>query len=58
MTCGHCVQAVTTEVSALAGVDEVAVDLQAKTVAVTGSVQQAEVADAVAEAGYTLVGRA
>jgi copper chaperone CopZ len=57
MTCGHCAQSVTREVSALDGVADVAVDLAAKTVAVTGDAEQTDVAAAVAEAGYTLVGR-
>ena len=58
MTCSHCVQAVTREVSALGGVEDVTVDLQAKTVAVTGAAEPEDVAAAVSEAGYTVVGRA
>ncbi|WP_029145686.1 heavy-metal-associated domain-containing protein [Microbacterium luticocti] len=58
MTCNHCVQAVTREVQALAGVDQVAVDLQAKTVAVTGTASPDDIAGAVAEAGYTFAGPA
>ena len=57
MTCGHCVNAVTGEVSKLAGVSDVRVDLGANTVTVTGEgVDDAAVAAAVDEAGYTLVG--
>jgi copper chaperone CopZ len=58
MTCNHCVHAVTQEVSALAGVDDAVVDLSAGTVEVTGAVEADAVAAAVAEAGYTLAGRA
>ena len=58
MTCGHCVQAVTREVSALDGVDTVDVDLASGAVTVTS--QQPLPADAVRaavdEAGYQLVG--
>ncbi|GAB3991826.1 heavy-metal-associated domain-containing protein [Nocardioides marmoraquaticus] len=54
MTCGHCVQAVTSEVSALDGVTEVVVDLEAGTLTVTGEATQDQVAEAVDEAGYAL----
>jgi len=60
MTCGHCAAAVTREVSALADVTDVAVDVSAKTVTVTTSAATAAdeaIAAAVDEAGYTLVGR-
>ncbi len=57
MTCGHCVNAVTGEVSKVAGVNDVNVDLGAKTVTVRGEgFDDAAVAAAVDEAGYTLVG--
>ena len=56
MTCDHCVNAVTQEVSAVAGVDEVAVDLGSGRLTVTSSseVPYATVAAAVDEAGYAL----
>jgi copper chaperone len=59
MTCAHCVSAVTTELSALSGVDGVAVDLDAGTVTVSGasSSDAAAIGAGVQEAGYTLVGR-
>lgn len=59
MTCAHCVSAVTTELAAMPGVDEVAVDLDAGTVTVSGasSTDDAAIAAGVQEAGYTLVGR-
>ena len=37
MTCGHCEAAVTSEVTAVAGVTNVAVDLETKLVTVTGT---------------------
>lgn len=56
MTCEHCVNAVTQEVSGVAGVDTVAVDLQSGQLTVTGAgFSDANVAAAVDEAGYTLV---
>ena len=57
MTCGHCVGAVTGEVSKVSGVTDVRVDLEAKTVTVTGDgIDDAAVAAAVDEAGYTVAG--
>lgn len=53
MTCGHCVNAVTTEVSAVPGVTAVAVDLDTKEVVVRGDdVDDAAVRAAIVEAGY------
>lgn len=37
MTCAHCVQAVTTEVSALPGVDSVHVDLESGSLTITST---------------------
>lgn len=56
MTCGHCVNAVTTEISAIAGVTRVDVDLATGAVSIEsdGAIDAAAVADAVDEAGYTL----
>lgn len=56
MTCGHCVSAVSGEISKLEGVDAVAVDLAtgAVTVTSTGPLEPAAVAAAVQEAGYEL----
>ena len=61
MTCGHCVHAVTEEVSRLPGVTGVEVELVAgaeSTVTVTSDIPLADddVAAAVDEAGYVLVG--
>lgn len=60
MTCGHCAAAVTREVGAVDGVSDVAVDVAAKTVTVTAAHEpvDAVIGAAVAEAGYTLAGRA
>ncbi len=57
MTCDHCVHAVTTEVSSLAGVQHVRVDLASGAVEVTAQqpVDRADIAAAVDEAGYTLL---
>ncbi|APF35521.1 heavy-metal-associated domain-containing protein [Microbacterium sp. NE2HP2] len=59
MTCGHCAAAVTRELGLVPGVSDVAVDVDAGTVAVT-AVQPPDddvVSAAVAEAGYTVTGR-
>jgi copper chaperone len=59
MTCGHCVAAVTAEVRKLAGVTDVAVDLESGRLEVTSSapLADADVAAAVDEAGYQLSSR-
>ena len=59
MTCGHCVKAVTEEVSAIPGVSEVAVDLVnggTSTVTITAAepVSDEAIAAAIDEAGYTI----
>ena len=56
MNCGHCVAAVTRELSAIEGVDGVHVDLEAKKVTVGSSrpLTEDEVRAAVDEAGYEL----
>jgi copper chaperone CopZ len=57
MTCGHCVNAVTSEISQLAGVTDVRVDLGSGAVTVTSDapLDAAYVAAAVDEAGYEVV---
>jgi copper ion binding protein len=57
MTCDHCRNAVTTEVSAVPGVQVVTVDIEAGTVTVSADqpIDQSDIAAAVAEAGYTLL---
>jgi copper chaperone len=53
MHCGHCERAVKEEVSAVAGVTDVAVDLDTNVVTVTGSAfEDAAVRAAIEEAGY------
>lgn len=53
MSCGHCVAAVTDEVSGVQGVTAVAVDLAAGTVTVAGG-DPALIVAAIDEAGYEL----
>lgn len=56
MTCNHCVHAIHDEVSAIAGVDQVQVDLStgALTVQASRELDRSEIAAAVDEAGYQL----
>jgi copper chaperone len=56
MTCDHCVRAVSEEVRAVAGVDEVIVSLVDGTAIVTGEAHPQAVAAAVEEAGYEVTG--
>ncbi|TFD07110.1 MULTISPECIES: heavy-metal-associated domain-containing protein [unclassified Cryobacterium] len=60
MTCGHCVASVTEEITALAGAENVTVDLvkggtSQVTVTSAAPLDRALVAAAVEEAGYQLV---
>jgi len=53
MHCGHCEAAVRDEVSAVPGVESVAVDLETKRVEVSGeSLDDAAIRAAIEEAGY------
>jgi copper chaperone len=56
MTCDHCSRAVNTEVSSVAGVTAVDVDLATGKVAVTSEqpISTDKIREAVEEAGYTL----
>lgn len=56
MTCGHCVASVTEEVTELAGVTDVLVDLESGSLTVTSAepLDEAAVRAAVEEAGYQL----
>jgi copper chaperone len=55
MTCGHCVSAVTAELTKVAGVAAVAIDLDSGRVTVSGEgFSDTQVAEAVDEAGYAL----
>jgi copper ion binding protein len=60
MTCGHCVSAVTEEVTQVPGVTAVEVDLASGRLTVTSDapVDDDDVRAAVDEAGYELAGRA
>ena len=57
MTCEHCVRSVTEEVSEVAGVTQVDVDLASGALVVTSDadVDDTRIRDAVAEAGYRVV---
>jgi copper chaperone len=57
MTCGHCVSAVTEEVSAIEGVESVEIDLETGAVTVTAATDptREQMVAAVDEAGYALV---
>ena len=57
MTCGHCVSAVTMELSLLPSVTEVDVDLESGQVTITSdtALEQTQLATAIDEAGYELV---
>jgi copper ion binding protein len=52
MSCGHCVAAITSAVSALPGVTDVDVDLAGGAVRVAGTADPAAVAAAIEDAGY------
>ncbi len=57
MTCGHCVNAVTEEVKAVPGVEDVTVTLEGGAMAVTSAqpIELAVITEAVSEAGnYTV----
>ena len=58
MTCGHCVNSVSSELGQLPGVSDVQVDLTTGTATVTSEqpLDPQAVRDAVDEAGYELVG--
>jgi copper chaperone CopZ len=56
MSCGHCRAAITAEVSAVPGVQQVDVDLDTKLVAISGSgLESTALVAAIDEAGYEAV---
>lgn len=60
MTCGHCVSAVSEELEAIEGVEEVKVDLNAGgistvTISANKELSPTDIGEAVAEAGYLVV---
>jgi copper chaperone len=52
IVCGGCAELLTERIGQLPGVDDVQVDVAAKTVTVTGAVDEAAVATAIGEAGH------
>lgn len=52
ISCDHCRQAIEGEVGGVPGVDRVAVDVAARTVAVTGDAADGAVRAAIEDAGY------
>jgi copper chaperone len=52
IVCGGCAELLTERIGQLPGVDDVQVDVAAKTVTVTGAVDEAAVTTAIAEAGH------
>ena len=52
ISCQHCKHAIEEEVSQLRGVASVEVDVPAKTVTVTGELDEQAIIDAIDEAGY------
>jgi len=52
MSCGHCVAAITSAVSSLPGVTDVAVDLERGLVTVDGTADGASVVAAIEDTGY------
>ena len=63
MHCGHCVSSVTEELQELEGVQDVAVELNkdgisVATITSASELNPEEISEAIAEAGYTVVGGA
>jgi copper chaperone CopZ len=54
ISCGHCVNAITGEVTKVGGVTDVNVDIPTKTVTVTGDAADADIVAAIDEAGYAV----
>ncbi len=52
ISCGHCKSAIEGEVSTVSGVDQVDVDIDAKTVTVEGDAADDAIIAAIDEAGY------
>lgn len=52
MSCGHCVAAITSAVTALPGVTDVDVDLAGSVVRIGGTPERAAVTEAIEDAGY------
>jgi len=61
MTCNHCVSSVSKELLALPGVSDVEVDLDPQgvstvTMSVDAKIPEADISEAISEAGYQMVG--
>ncbi len=56
MSCHHCEMAVKKAVKGIAGVENVQVDLINKEVKIIGSADREQIADAIRQAGYEVVG--
>ncbi len=56
ISCGHCKAAIEGEVGKVAGVEQVEVDVEARSVRVEGSASDEAVRAAVDEAGYEVAG--
>lgn len=54
ISCGHCKAAIEGELAPLDGVESALVDIDAKTVTVTGDITEVDVRAAVDEAGYAV----
>jgi copper chaperone CopZ len=54
ISCDHCVNAITGEVTKLTGIDDVAIDIATKTVTVVGDAPDADIVAAIDEAGYAV----
>ncbi len=56
ISCGHCKNAIESEVGAVDGVDRVTVDVEARTVEVVGDAPDEAIRAAIDEAGYEVAG--
>lgn len=56
ISCGHCKAAIEREVGQVAGVESVVVDVDTRTVTITGSAPDEQLRAAIDEAGYDIEG--
>ena len=56
ISCGHCKQAIESEVSSVEGVTSVVADVDSRTVTVEGDASESDVTAAIREAGYEIAG--
>jgi copper chaperone len=57
MTCGHCAQAVTNALKSLDNAADIHVDLEKKTVRVTGLNDETAICEAIEDAGFDFKGK-